>query len=123
MLLSLPHSFLITAVLIANEIPDAPEDAVAGKRTWVVRIKAVNAYKLYLLVSILAFFMLLTAVIIGFLPSISLIAIPCGLFLVIKAAVIMYSTPDDKLNLINASKLAISTHILTSVILILAILK
>jgi 1,4-dihydroxy-2-naphthoate polyprenyltransferase len=37
-LLGLPFGMLTMAILFVNEVPDCPQDAAAGKRTWVVRV-------------------------------------------------------------------------------------
>ncbi len=47
-LLSLPLSLWTAAILLINEVPDAPADAGAGKRTLAVRLGAGGTARLYL---------------------------------------------------------------------------
>jgi 1,4-dihydroxy-2-naphthoate octaprenyltransferase len=54
-LLSLPVSAWVTAILIINEVPDVDADRGAGKRTLVVRCGAVGARLIYRGLTLLAF--------------------------------------------------------------------
>lgn len=53
------------AMLIAIEFPDAAGDAATGKRTWVVRLGAGRAAKLYAAITVAAYAWLPVAVVVG----------------------------------------------------------
>jgi 1,4-dihydroxy-2-naphthoate octaprenyltransferase len=53
--LSIPVSCWVANILLINEVPDAPSDTAAGKRTLVVRLGLQGASHLYLGLSVLAF--------------------------------------------------------------------
>jgi 1,4-dihydroxy-2-naphthoate octaprenyltransferase len=58
LLLSLPISFWVMAVLVMNEVPDRNADAATGKRTLVVRLGSRRTAWLYAALQVAAFFML-----------------------------------------------------------------
>jgi len=120
-LLGLPHGFLVAGILIANEVPDAPDDAHAGKRTLVVRIGADYGFLLYALVTVLAAAAIAVVVGLAVLPPSGLLAIPAVLLPAAVATGILRAAPADKPRLVTASKLAIAAHIAASLAMILSL--
>ena len=121
-LVGLPHGFLVAGILIANEVPDAPEDRQAGKNTLVVRIGAERGYLLYALATMLAAAAIGAAVARAILPAAGLAAIPAAVIPAAAAVLILRSAPFDKFKLVKASKLAIAAHIAASLAMIMALL-
>lgn len=120
-LLSLPFGFLTTAILFANEVPDYVEDARSGKFTWVSILKPQRAFLLYSLLMILAFFSLLLNIWLGYLKIQAALSV-VFLALAVKAAIILKKYPDDKVRLLESSKLTIATQALVSLGLIAGII-
>ncbi|NLF94053.1 MAG: prenyltransferase, partial [Oligosphaeraceae bacterium] len=108
-------------ILIANEIPDAPEDQLAHKRTLVVRIGAGHGYLLYALVVLLAAVAVCALVTRGTLPPIGMLAIPALGLPAAAATARLHAAPADKLQLVKASKLAIAAHIVASLAMIVSL--
>jgi 1,4-dihydroxy-2-naphthoate octaprenyltransferase len=117
----MPHGFLVAGILIANEVPDAPEDRAAHKRTLVVRIGASHGHALYAASALAAFATLALAVVQGALPGIALVAVPVGVVPAAAAWRILRSAPHSKTTLVGASRMAIAAHITVSVALIAAL--
>lgn len=55
LILSIPASMWVIAILLINEVPDAKADADVGRRTLVVRLGAVGARSIYIGLSLMAF--------------------------------------------------------------------
>ena len=72
---SLPVAILIALILYVNEIPDRRGDAAAGKRTLVVRLSPVAVERLYLGAALLAFALVVVAVVAGIMPWPTLVAL------------------------------------------------
>jgi 1,4-dihydroxy-2-naphthoate octaprenyltransferase len=72
---SLPIALLVALILYANEVPDAPADARAGKRTLPVRLPPPTVINLYYLVAMIAFAIIGGGVLAGILPIPALIAL------------------------------------------------
>jgi 1,4-dihydroxy-2-naphthoate octaprenyltransferase len=121
-LLGLPHGFLVAGILIANEVPDAPDDERAGKRTLVVRAGAERGCLLYALAAILAAVAMAVAVARAILPLAGLLAIPAALLPAAAAAGRLRASPADKQKLVKASKLAIAAHVVSSLVIIMTLL-
>ena len=75
LLISLPNSFLITAVLCGNETRDYQEDKDAGVRTLCSHLTREGAQKLYLFENAVAFPLLVILVMIGAAPMACLLAL------------------------------------------------
>ncbi len=72
---SLPVAILIALILYVNEIPDRRSDAVAGKRTLVVRLSPPTVRAIYGVAAALAFALIVVGVAAGVLPWPTLIAL------------------------------------------------
>ncbi|MCS6768949.1 MAG: 1,4-dihydroxy-2-naphthoate octaprenyltransferase [Candidatus Caldarchaeum sp.] len=75
LLASVPIGILICLILYVNEIPDAPYDAQAGKRTLVTRLNAGQVISLYKLLLATAYAMIALPVLVGYAPPTALIAL------------------------------------------------
>lgn len=120
-LLSLPFGLFTTAILFANEVPDFYDDQKVGKNTWVGLIGIKKAFILYYFLIFIGFLTILINVILGFLSPFVLFLF---LFLApaIKAAKIIKNFPQDKIKLIQSSRLTIIVQNLVSLGLIAGIL-
>jgi len=121
LLLSLPHGFLVAGILIANEVPDAPEDQLAQKRTLVVRMGAARGYLLYALVVSLAAAAVVVLVLRTTLPLAGLLAVPALGLPATAATLRLRAAWSDKVQLVQASRLAIAAHIVASLAMIVSL--
>jgi 1,4-dihydroxy-2-naphthoate polyprenyltransferase len=88
---SLPIALLVALILYANEVPDAPADARAGKRTLPVRLPRATVINLYYLVALAAFAIIAGGVLAGILPIPALIAlVPLPLALRVRDGLAAY---------------------------------
>ena len=69
---ALPYALLVTNVLYINQFPDRRADEQAGKRHWVVRLGPQRARWGYGAVAVLAYALLVVAVVAGSVPSLAL---------------------------------------------------
>jgi 1,4-dihydroxy-2-naphthoate octaprenyltransferase len=81
LVVSLPITFWVIAILLINEVPDSRADGAAGRRTLVVRLGVKNTRWLYLLLNGLALVAAIGAVAMGMLPA-PAAAVPVLLMLV-----------------------------------------
>jgi 1,4-dihydroxy-2-naphthoate polyprenyltransferase len=72
---SIPIALLVALILYVNEVPDAPADARAGKRTLPVRLPPHVVVDGYTLAALSAFAVILLGVVAGLLPIPALIAL------------------------------------------------
>lgn len=119
-LLSLPFGLLTTAILYANEIPDRVDDEKAGKFNWASLLKE-KAYLLYCGIVFLAFFSIVLNVILGYISPWILVSF-VTVFPTIKAIRILKQWPQDKVRLIESSKLTLVVQTVVSVVLIVGLL-
>ncbi|MBU1087710.1 MAG: prenyltransferase [Candidatus Omnitrophica bacterium] len=116
--LSLPFAFLIAGILIANEVPDLPEDLKAAKFNLVSLVGVKKAYLLYYGVMGLGFCFVLVNILINTLSLVSL-----SVFLLIpligKAGVLLKNSYEDKAKLVNSSKLTIIAQTVIGLIIVL----
>jgi len=68
LLISVPVSLWVAAILLMNEVPDLEADAQAGKRTLVVRLGIPGTRRLYLGLQLTAVAAFLAAGLLGYLP-------------------------------------------------------
>lgn len=109
---SMPLSFLIAAILIVNEFPDFESDARAGKRNLVVRLGRKNGSCLLLAVVLCAFASVIAAVLAGFMPALSLIAV-AGVLPALSGALYMIKNPEGGPSYVPAIKSIILGHLAT----------
>ena len=117
-LLSCPLGLLTTALLVANELPDCPDDLKGGKRTLVARVGPNRTYLLFASLVSTAYLIILAAFLarlLGPLALLSLAALPLALY----ATLILKQHPARKRNLLNSSRLAIALHATVAITLIL----
>jgi len=119
-MISLPMGFLIVGILFANEIPDYPQDKKCAKLNLVSLLGPERSYLAYLLINFAAFSAIALNISRGYFGRwayLSFLFIP----LVLRAAFILMG-PQEKTRLVQSSKMAISTHVLVSVVLALDLL-
>lgn len=117
LLLSLPFGFLTAAILLANEVPDAPEDAIAGKRNLVGQVGVARAAWLFAAPVAAAHLSILTAWALGLAGLTSLAAL-AALPLAWRAARIIRENRGAKPLLVRSSRMAIALHAVVSLVLI-----
>jgi len=115
--LSAPFACLIAAVLVANEVPDAAEDAAAGKHTLVTTLGARRGYLLFSGLAAGAFAAILGSVAAGWLRPVALVAF-AGAPLGWRAARILRWDWAEKRALVRSSRLALGLHAIVSLALI-----
>ncbi|MDD4899423.1 MAG: prenyltransferase [Candidatus Omnitrophica bacterium] len=120
-LLSLPFGFLTTAILFVNEVPDFQEDSNAKKFTWVSIVGARRAFFIYALLILLAFGSIFLNIGLGNLKPAAVLSV---IFLVpaFKAGVILKRFSQEKMRLLESSKLAIAVQAFISLVLIFGVL-
>lgn len=119
--ISLPISFLIAAVIIANQVPDFSSDIKAGKKNLLSVVGVKNAYIIYGFLILLSFISLLVNIVIG---SLSIYAALAGLiyFLAIPAFLNLKNNLSDIHRLIQASRLTLIQHSLVGIVIIFILL-
>lgn len=80
LVVSLPITFWVIAILLINEVPDARADGAAGRRTLVVCLGVKDTRRIYLLLNGLALVAAIAAMVMGILPIPS-VAGPAALML------------------------------------------
>lgn len=118
---SLPVAFLITAVILCNEVPDATADRAAGKLNLISSSRKANAYKLYAGALILSYISIVANVVMGLASPFILLA---AIFYVpgIKAALIIRNSHNDFEKLIKASAMTIALHFFAGIGIIIAVM-
>jgi 1,4-dihydroxy-2-naphthoate octaprenyltransferase len=69
------YALLVTNILYINQFPDRKADAAVGKRHWVARLELRQARWGYVLIALLAYGWLVAAVIMKFLPALTLVSL------------------------------------------------
>ena len=85
LLVSVPISLWVAAILLINEVPDIKADASAGRRTLAVRLGAGGTQKLYLVIHAFALLAIGLAIANGLLPVLAIL-LPGALFLIAARA-------------------------------------
>ncbi|MEW6075758.1 MAG: prenyltransferase, partial [Candidatus Omnitrophota bacterium] len=119
--LSVPMGLLVAAILFANEVPDYAADIKAGKRTLVALTGPAKAYIGYYALVFFAFFFIIVNIAAGHLRIFSFFALAC-ILLAYKAGRILKAHYNDKLKLVESSRLTIVLHTTVSIVLILAVI-
>jgi 1,4-dihydroxy-2-naphthoate octaprenyltransferase len=114
---SLPVAILIMLVLYANQVPDAPADAKAGKRTIVVRLSEDAIVMGYALSAATAFALILIGALTGIMPVWTLVALlPAPLaWSVYKGLKAYYRSPYELMATLGRN---IQLHLFTGLLLI-----
>lgn len=118
LLLSLCFGFFTTSILFANEVPDYPQDNLAGKHTLVELFGLKRSYLIYLILVLCGFISIIINALVGNLnywALICLILLPSAF----KVSRLLKKFPDDKDKLICSSKLTIKIQNLSALILII----
>ncbi len=116
-LLSLPFGFLAAAVLVANEVPDATVDALAGKRTWVGLVGRHRGWWIFLFLVGAALGAIGAGVALGLLHPGALLVV-VGLPFAGRAGRILQTRYAQKRALLASSRLAVVLHSVVAVLLI-----
>lgn len=105
-------ALLSAALLYVNQFPDARADALAGKRTLVVRLGASRARWGYIVIAMLAYGWLATATAAGWLPPLAWLALLPAIASALAARVLWKhaATPQRLAPAIKLSILAATTH-------------
>lgn len=119
--LSVPFGLLVLAILLANEVPDYPQDRAAGKMNWISIIGPEKAYRLYASVVSLAYLCIAVAVSAGFLNILALLSF-LFIYPAAKATVILRKYPTDKEKLLVSSKLTIGLQLCLGLCLIIGVI-
>ncbi|NQU57380.1 MAG: prenyltransferase [Rhodospirillales bacterium] len=118
LLLSVPISMWVTAILLINEVPDAKADAAVNRKTFIVHFGFKRARYLYLALHGMAFLSLVFAVLNGQIPlwGIAFPAlIPIGAF---KAARVFASPMANAAALRSSIEMTLGLHMLGSLWLV-----
>ncbi|MEI6631181.1 MAG: prenyltransferase [bacterium] len=120
LLVSLPMGLLVFGILFANEVPDYPQDKKCAKFNLVSLLGPERAYLFYLLINVAAFFSIALNINRGYFSRwayLSFLFIP----LVLRAGFVLKGS-QEKIRLVESSKIAIATHIFVSIVLIVDLL-
>lgn len=116
LLAGLPFALLVAAILYINQFPDREADAQVGKRTLVVRLGPGRASWGYVVLTVLAYFSLLLAILFGKLPLWSAMALlPAILSFNASRQLLVDSGHPERLG--SAIKLTISAANLNGILL------
>jgi 1,4-dihydroxy-2-naphthoate octaprenyltransferase len=122
LLIALPPSFLVAAILYVNQFPDFAWDVKAGKRTLVVALGIEQAIACYLLFPAAAGLAIAAAALWRLLPAMALIAL-AGLLPAVHAALkLPAAVHTGDAALIPVIRSTIAAHALVSVLLVAACL-
>ena len=119
LLVSLPVTFLIAAVVYINEFPDYEADRKVGKKTLVVRLGRKRAASVYMLIIIAAYLSIIIGALSGAISvysALALLSIPLAVK-GIRFALAHYDRPFD---LVPANISTIMVHLITGVLLMAA---
>jgi 1,4-dihydroxy-2-naphthoate octaprenyltransferase len=114
---SIPIAILIALVLYANEVPDRPGDAAAGKRTLPVRLSKETVIGLYEASVLVAFGLIAGGAISGLLPRpaiLALLAVPLAL----KVRRGLVENYEDPYALMPSLGVGVNLHLFTGLLLI-----
>ncbi len=119
-LISLPIGMLAAAIVDINEFPDFEADKRTGKKNLVVRLGVKNGRATYIIMNVLAFAAIIAAVALKAVPF-AVIAGLLALPVAAKAVSILVKNYKSPAKLAPACGMTILAHLLTGVIIILAL--
>ena len=120
-LISVPVSMWVAAILLINEVPDRSSDGRAGKRTLVVRLGVDNTRRLYLFLHLTASAALLSAGLIGLIPwwmGVMSVALVPGAY----RAAAHIREPLDRMRLTHSIEVTLRMHTAGCALILVAIL-
>lgn len=117
----LSYALLVANLLYINQFPDRKADTAAGKLHWVARLEVRQARWGYVLIAALAYAWLLSAVMLGWLPVLDLLAV-LTLFLSVKAAKLLLQNAAQPQQLGGAIRLTIAAMMLHGALLSLGLI-
>jgi 1,4-dihydroxy-2-naphthoate octaprenyltransferase len=115
-LVSVPVSLLIAAVLYINEFPDYAADKAVGKKTLVVRLGRDKAVQGYAAIVFGAYVSILLAVLTGVAPSYVLLAL-IPLPLALESVRHAFRFHSKSLNLVPSNAMTVVLHLITSLLI------
>lgn len=120
-LISLPIAFLVTAIIICNEIPDYPSDVAAGKNNIISLAGWENGYKVYAAAVICSALALLLNIALGNLPQPAILII---LFydMAIRATAILRNRSSNMKDFIRSSALTVTLYSAVGSCILIALL-
>ena len=118
LLLSVPISMWVTAILLINEVPDVKADATVNRKTFVVRFGLRRTRHLYLALHGLAFWALVFAVLDGLMPSWAMIFPTFMLIGAFRAARGLTSAAANTATLRSSIEMTLGLHMLGSLWLV-----
>lgn len=121
-LVSLPVTAWVTAILLINEVPDVEPDRRAGKRTLVVRYGARGARVIYAGLTTLALAAAVAAALCGALPIWYLVPAVALAALGAMAAAGISMRPEDRPRLTRSIQSTLAVHTLGCIVLTVAVL-
>jgi 1,4-dihydroxy-2-naphthoate octaprenyltransferase len=120
-LISVPVSMWVAAILLINEVPDRNSDGRAGKKTLVVRLGVDNTRRLYLFLHLTASAALLSAGLIGLIPwwmGVISVALVPGAY----RAAAHIREPLDRMRLTHSIEVTLRMHTAGCALILIAIL-
>jgi 1,4-dihydroxy-2-naphthoate polyprenyltransferase len=117
----LGFALLVANVLYINQFPDVKADALAGKRTLVVRLGVTNARWGYAVIAMLCYGWLLAMMLAGALPPLAAISLPPAVASM-AAMKLLWDHADRSLALAPAIKLTILAAVVNGLLLSVALL-
>jgi 1,4-dihydroxy-2-naphthoate octaprenyltransferase len=120
-MVAMPFGLLTTAILVANEIPDHPQDSASGKDNWVGWIGVRHAHRLYAIFMLSATVFILLGWLAGVFSGIAVTAVVVILPATFRAELIMMHSSHRKERLIVASKITILAQLLAGLFIVLGV--
>jgi 1,4-dihydroxy-2-naphthoate octaprenyltransferase len=112
LLISVPISMWVTAILLINEVPDAQADAAVERKTFVVRFGIARTRHLYLALHAVAFLAFVASGVGGLIPLWGL-AVPGLMLIVAIKAACAIATPTDNSSALRATiEMTLGLHML-----------
>ena len=120
-LVAVPFGLMTAAILVANEIPDHPQDSDSGKDNWVGWVGVRHAHRLYSILMLAAVAFILVGWLVGVMSELVLVAVLIMLVATLRAAMIMMHSTHSKKRLIIASKITILAQLFAGLFIVLGV--